>query len=58
MPVAQFLADIPKRFHDVARFRIARTIYLGFPPDPGHQDLKVYEVGSNALVWAKDVPNA
>jgi hypothetical protein len=33
---------------------------LGFVrfADPGHQDLKVYEVGSNALVWAKDVPNA
>jgi transposase-like protein len=58
MPVAQFFADVPKRFHDLARFRVARTMYLGFPPDPGHQDLKVYEVGSNELVWAKDVPNA
>ena len=58
MPVTQFFADVPKRFQDVARFRVARTIYLGFPPDPGHQDLKVYEVGSNALVWAKDAPNS
>ena len=58
MSLALYFADVPKRYHDVERFRVARIIQLAYPPAQGHQDLKVYEVGSNALVWARDVPNA
>jgi hypothetical protein len=58
MSLALYFADVPKRYHDVERYRVARMIQLAYPPAQGHQELKVYAVGSNALVWAKDVSNA
>jgi hypothetical protein len=57
MPLANYFRRTPRRFHDPDRFRVERTIHLEWN-GPGHQGLKVYEVGSNALVWAKDVTNA
>jgi hypothetical protein len=57
MPLADYFRRTPRRFHDPDRFRVERTIHLEWN-GTGHQDLKVYEVGSNALVWAKDVTNA
>jgi hypothetical protein len=57
MPLADYFRRTPRRFHDPDRFRVERTIHLEWN-GPGHQDLKVYEVGSDALVWARDVPNA
>jgi hypothetical protein len=57
MPLADYFRDIPRRFHDPERFRAERTIHLAWN-GPGRQDLKVCEVGSNALVWSKDVSNA
>jgi hypothetical protein len=53
MSAALYFADTPARYHDFARFRVERTIHLEWN-GPGRQDLKVYEVGSDALVWAKD----
>jgi hypothetical protein len=57
MPLADYFRGTPRRFHDPDRFRVERTIHLEWN-GPGRQDLKVYEVGSDALVWAKDVTNA
>jgi hypothetical protein len=53
-PLSAYFAGVPRRFHDPERYRVARTIHLAFAPDEGHQDVKVYETASNALVWAKD----
>ena len=52
MPLADYFRGTPRRFHDPDRFRMERTIHLEWN-GPGHQDLKVYELESNALVWAK-----
>jgi hypothetical protein len=51
MPLAGYFRGTPRRFHDPDRFRVERTIHLEWN-GPGRQDLKVYEVGSDALVWA------
>jgi hypothetical protein len=57
MSAKQYFADVPARFHDPERFRVERTIHLEWN-GPGRQDLKVRDVGSDALVWSKDVTNA
>jgi hypothetical protein len=55
MPLADYFRGTPRRLHDPEHFRVERTIHLEWN-GPGHQDLKVYDVGSNAVVWAKDAP--
>jgi hypothetical protein len=57
MPLEDYFQGVPKRFRDLTRYRVERTIHLEWN-GPGHQDLKVRDVGSNALVWSKDVTNA
>jgi len=54
MPLADYYRGVPKRFRDVSRFTVERTIHLGWAPDTGSEDLKVRELATDALVWVKD----
>ncbi len=52
MSVTAYFKGTPKRFHDVERYRVARTVRLSFTND-GDQKLKVFEIASKGLVWSK-----
>jgi hypothetical protein len=52
MPLADYFRGTPRRFHDSDRFRVERTIHLAWN-GPGREDLKIREVATGGLVWAK-----
>ncbi|MDP9297631.1 MAG: hypothetical protein M3O98_03060 [Actinomycetota bacterium] len=55
MPLADYFRGTPKRFHDVERYRVERTVYLQWhPATVAPEDLKVREIATDALVWAKE----
>jgi hypothetical protein len=57
MPPKTYFRGVPKRFHDVERYRVERMVFLSFT-DEASEALKVYEIGTNALVWAKDTASS
>jgi hypothetical protein len=54
MPLEVYFRGVPKRFRDVGRFTVERTIHLGWAPGTGSEDLQVRENATDALVWVKD----
>lgn len=53
MNLARYLAGVPKRYHDVNKYVVHRTLQLELPPGNGHVDLKVFDVKTGGLAWAK-----
>jgi hypothetical protein len=54
MPLEVYFRGVPRRFRDVGRFTVERTIHLGWAPGTGSEDLRVRETATDALVWVKD----
>jgi hypothetical protein len=48
-----YFEGVPKQYRDLDKYRVQRTIHLGWQPEDGHEDVKVYDVSSRALVWTK-----
>jgi hypothetical protein len=51
MPLSIYFAGAPRRYRDIDRFTIARTIHLAWEGS-GSETLRVYDIASGALVWA------
>ena len=53
MMAETYFRGIPERFRDLERYVVKRTIRMSWHgTGPLSEDIKVYEVGTNALAWA------
>lgn len=56
--LAEYFNGVPRRFHDAERYTVQRIIHLQWPAagtsERPSEDVRVYEAGSDVLVWAKD----
>ncbi len=55
MTPEQYWAGVPARFRDRERYLVQREVRIQWPgsgESPG--SIKVYEIATDALVWAKD----
>jgi hypothetical protein len=55
-PLSVYFQDVPRRFRDVDRFQVNRTIHLTWPgTDPLPHEIRVVEKATGATVWASGV---
>jgi len=54
----RYSAGVPRRFRDLDRYRVERTLRLAFGKTTADEEIKVYETATGAVVWVKDPEGA